>query len=143
MPYGLIPDGYTLKKITKQEEEALTDLRKHEDFKTFLGSSQSGTAVGGLAVGVVLLIFIIPIIKNFLKLLATDEQYKGKTVSQIVAEEEADPTGTGFLRLLTASSIGIPETLIGVVIPGPIQEEIRKATGIDIGGLFSTLRGKI
>ena len=143
MPYGLIPDGYTLKKITKQEEEALKDLKKHENFKTFLGSPQSGTAVAGLAIGVVLLLFIIPIIKNFLKLLATDEQYKGKTVSQIVAEEEADPTGTGFLRLLTASSIGIPETLIGVIIPAPLQEEIRKATGVDIGGLFSTLRGKI
>jgi len=143
MPYALIPDGYSLKKVTKQEEDALKDLRKHEDFKTFLGSPQAGTAVGGLAIGAVLLLFIIPIIKNFLKLLATDEQFKGKTVSQIVAEEEADPTGTGFLRLLTASSIGIPETLISVVIPSPIQEEIRKATGIDIGGLFSTLRGKI
>jgi len=141
--YALIPDGYSLEKVSKSQEEAVKDLRKHEDFKSFLGSPQSGTAVGGLAIGVVLLIFIIPIIKNFMKLLATDDEFKGKTVGQIVAEEEADPTGTGFLRLLTASSIGIPETLIGVIIPGPLQEEIKKATGFDIGGLFSTLRGKI
>jgi len=143
MPYALIPEGFTLKKVTKQQEDAVKDLRKHEDFKTFLGSSQSGTAVGGVAVGAVLLLFIIPIIKNFLKLLATDKDYKGKTVSQIVAEEEKDPTGTGFLRLLTASSIGVPETLLGVIIPGPLQEEIKKSTGVDLGGIFTTLRGKI
>ena len=143
MPYGLIPDGYTLKKITKQEEEALTDLRKHEDFKTFLGSPQSGTAVGGVAVGVALLIFVIPMLKNFLKALADDDEFKGKTVTQIVQEEQEDPTGTGFLRLYTAAFTGIPETLTSVIIPGPIQEEIKKQTGLDIGGLFSTLRGKI
>ena len=67
--YALIPDGYSLTKVTKGEEEALKDLRKHEDFKTFLGSPQSGTAVGGVAVGVALLIFIIPMLKNFLKAL--------------------------------------------------------------------------
>jgi len=143
MPYGLIPDGYTLKKITKQEEEALTDLRKHEDFKTFLGSSQSGTAVGGLAVGVALLIFVIPMLKNFLKALAADDEFKGKTVTQIVQEEQDDPGGASFLRLYTAAFTGIPETLTSVIIPAPIQEEIKKQTGLDIGGIFSTLRGKL
>ena len=145
MPYGLIPDGYTLKKVSKQEEEALTDLRKHEDFKTFLGSPQSGTAVGGLAVGVALLIFVIPMLKNFLKALASDDEFKGKTVTQIVEEEEKDPSGVGtqFLKIYTAAFTGIPETLTSVVIPKPIQEEIKRQTGLDIGGLFSTLRGKL
>ena len=141
--YALIPDGYSLTKVTKAEEEALKDLRKHEDFKTFLGSPQSGTAVGGVAVGVALLIFVIPMLKNFLKALASDDEFKGKTVTQIVEEEQKDPTGTGFLRLYTAAFTGIPETLTSVVIPGPIQEEIKKQTGLDIGGLFSSLRGKI
>ena len=141
--YALIPDGYSLTKVTKGEEEALKDLRKHEDFKTFLGSPQSGTAVGGVAVGVALLIFVIPMLKNFLKALASNDEFKGKTVSQIVAEEEADPGGASFLRLYTTAFTGIPETLTSVVIPGPIQEEIKKQTGLDIGGLFSTLRGKI
>ena len=117
--------------------------RKHEDFKTFLGSPQSGTAVGGVAVGVALLIFVIPMLKNFLKALASDDEFKGKTVTQILQEEQEDPTGTGFLRLYTAAFTGIPETLTAVVIPAPIQEEIKKQTGLDIGGLFSSLRGKI
>jgi|TARA_R110002110_G_scaffold306970_1_gene520714 hypothetical protein len=143
MPYALIPDGYSLKKVSKQEEDALKDLRKHEDFKTFLGSPQSGTAVGGLAIGVALLIFVIPMLKNFLKALASDDEFKGKTVTQIVQEEQDDPGGASFLRLYTAAFTGIPETLTAVVIPAPIQEEIKKQTGLDIGGIFSTLRGKL
>jgi len=142
MPYALIPDGYLLKKVTKQEEEALTDLRKHEDFKTFLGSPQSGTAVGGLAVGVALLVFVIPMLKNFLKALASDDEFKGKTVTQIVEEEQKDPGGANFLRLYTAAFTGIPETLTSVIIPKPIQEEIKRQTGLDIGGLWSSLRGE-
>ena len=143
MPYALIPDGYSLKKVSKQEEEALTDLRKHEDFKTFLGSPQSGTAVGGLAVGVALLIFVIPMLKNFLNALAKDDEFKGQTVGQIAAQLQKDPSGTNILRVYTAAFSGIPETLIGVVIPGPIQEEIKRQTGLDIGSLFSQLRGQL
>jgi hypothetical protein len=143
MPYALVPRDYILKKVTSQQKKAVEEYRKHEDFKTFLGSPQSGTAVGGVAVGVALLIFVIPMLKNFLKVLAADDEFKGKTVTQIVAEEEKDPGGASFLRLYTAAFTGIPETLSSVIIPQPIQEEIKSQTGLDIGGVFSTLRGKI
>jgi len=143
MPYALVPRDYILKKVTAQQKTAVDDYRKHQDFKTFLGSPQSGTAVGGVAVSVALLVFIIPMLKNFLKALADDDQFKNKTVTQIVAEEQKDPTGTGFLRLYTAAFTGIPETLTSVVIPKPIQEEIKRQTGLDIGGLFGQLRGKL
>ena len=143
MPYALVPRDYILKKVTAQQKNAVDDYRKHEDFKTFLGSPQSGTAVGGVAVGVALLVFVIPMLKNFLKALANDNEFKNKTVSQIVAEEQKDPGGASFLRLYTAAFTGIPETLTSVIIPKPIQEEIERQTGLDIGGLFSTLRGKL
>ena len=143
MPYALVPRDYILKKVSTQQKTAVEDYRKHEDFKTFLGSPQSGTAVGGVAVGVALLVFIIPMLKNFLKALASDKDFKNKTVSQIVAEEQKDPGGASFLRLYTAAFTGIPETLTSVVIPKPVQEEIKKQTGLDIGGLFGQLRGKL
>jgi hypothetical protein len=143
MPYALVPRDYILKKVSAQQKTAVEDYRKHEDFKTFLGSPQSGTAVGGVAVGVALLVFVIPMLKNFLKALADDDQFKNKTVTQIVAEEQKDPGGASFLRLYTAAFTGIPETLTSVVIPKPIQEEIKKQTGLDIGGLFGQLRGKL
>jgi len=143
MPYALVPRDYILKKVSKQQEAAVEDYRKHEDFKTFLGSPQSGTAVGGVAVGVALLVFVIPMLKNFLKALADDDQFKNKTVTQIVAEEQKDPGSASFLRLYTAAFTGIPETLTSVVIPKPVQEEIKKQTGLDIGGLWGQLRGKL
>ena len=143
MPYALVPRDYILKKVSAQQKTAVDDYRKHQDFKTFLGSPQSGTAVSGVAVGVALLVFVIPMLKNFLKALADDDQFKNKTVTQIVAEEQKDPGGASFLRLYTSAFIGIPETLTSVVIPKPIQEEIERQTGLDIGGLFGKLRGKI
>jgi len=143
MPYALVPRDYILKKVTSQQKTAVDDFRKHEDFKTFLGSPQSGTAVGGVAVGVALLVFIIPMLKNFLKALASDKDFKNKTVSQIVAEEQKDPGGASFLRLYTAAFTGIPETLTSVVIPKPVQEEIQRQTGLDVGGLFGQLRSKL
>jgi len=143
MPYTLVPDGYTLKKVSKQQEDAVKDLRKHEDFKTFLGSPQSGTAVAGTAVSIALLVFIIPIIINFLKALGKDDEFKGQTVGQIATQLQKDPSGINVARLTTAAFTGIPETLIGVVIPPPIQEEIKRQTGLDLGGLFGQLRGKL
>jgi hypothetical protein len=141
MPYALVPRDYILKKVSKQQEAAVNDYRKHEDFKTFLGSPQSGTAVAGTAVSIALLVFIIPIIINFLKALGEDDEFKGQTVGQIAVQLQKDPSGINVARLTTAAFAGIPETLIGVVIPKPIQEEIERQTGLDIGGLFGQLRG--
>jgi len=143
MPYALVPRDYILKKVTAQQKTAVDDYRKHEDFKTFLGSPQSGTAVAGTAVSIALLVFIIPIIINFLKALGEDDEFKGQTVGQIAVQLQKDPSGVNVARLTTAAFSGIPETLIGVVIPPVIQDEIKRQTGLDIGGLFSSLRGKL
>jgi len=143
MPYTLVPDGYTLKKVSKQQEDAVKDLRKHEDFKTFLGSPQSGTAVAGTAVSIALLVFVIPMLINFLKALGEDKEFKGQTVGQVAEQLQEDPSGTNVLRLYTAAFTGIPETLTSVIIPIPVQEEIKRQTGLDIAGLFGKLRGGI
>ena len=36
MPYALIPDGYTLKKVTKTQEKAVKDLRRSEYIKELI-----------------------------------------------------------------------------------------------------------
>ena len=36
MPYALIPDGYTLKKVTKAQEKALKDKRRHDNVVEFI-----------------------------------------------------------------------------------------------------------
>ena len=141
MPFALIPDGYSLKKVTKAQEQALKELRRHEDVKAFLASPQAGTAVGGVALSAALFIFLIPILKNVFTKLGEDDATKNKTMGQLLAEQKEDPTGTGFTTLLTGALIGVPETLVGVIIPTPVQAEIERQTGVDIGGLFGKLRG--
>ena len=45
--YALVPDGFTLKKVSKAEEEAIKDHRRHEDFKTFLDNETTPILIGG------------------------------------------------------------------------------------------------
>jgi len=68
MPYALIPEGFTLKKVTKAQEDAVKDYRRHDDVKTFLGNETTPILVGGAAIAA-----LTPaILALFLKLL--DEQ---------------------------------------------------------------------
>ena len=48
MPYALIPEGFTLKKVTKAQEDAVKDHRRHEDVKTFLGNETTPLLMGGV-----------------------------------------------------------------------------------------------
>ena len=67
MPIALVPEGFTLKKVTKAQEDALKDHRKHEDFKAFLSSSGSGKGLGLGALGIVLLLILPFMILAFIK----------------------------------------------------------------------------
>ena len=40
MPYALIPDGYTLKSVTKLQKQALNDKRRHDNIVTVLNNPE-------------------------------------------------------------------------------------------------------
>ena len=40
MPYALIPDGYSLKKVTKLQKQALNDKRRHDDVLAFIANPE-------------------------------------------------------------------------------------------------------
>jgi hypothetical protein len=40
LSYALIPEGYTLKKVTKAQKDAVNDLKRHEDIKTVLNNPE-------------------------------------------------------------------------------------------------------
>ncbi len=52
MPYALIPDGYSLKKVTKLQKQAVNDKRRHDDVVALL--SNEAAATGAIALGAVL-----------------------------------------------------------------------------------------
>ncbi len=52
MPYALIPDGYSLKKVTKLQKVAVNEKRRHDDVVALL--SNEAAATGAIALGAVL-----------------------------------------------------------------------------------------
>ena len=40
MPYALIPDGYSLKKVTKLQKQAVNDKRRHDDVLAFIANPE-------------------------------------------------------------------------------------------------------
>ena len=53
MPYALIPDGYTLKKVTKAQEKAVKDLRR----STYISETiKNPTTVPLLSAGVIAIV---------------------------------------------------------------------------------------
>ena len=48
MPYALIPDGYSLKKVTKLQQQAVNEKRRHDDVIALLSNENIPLVVGGV-----------------------------------------------------------------------------------------------
>ena len=140
MPIALVPDGFTLKKVTAAQEQALKDHRKHEDFNAFLSSSGSGKGLGLGALGIVLLLILPFMILAFIK--KYGEDYPNTTFTQF-AEEVDTTTLAGGTALYAKALAGVPETLQNVIIPEPVRAEIKARTGLDldVSNLFDPVFG--
>ena len=49
MAYALIPDGYSLKKVTKAQEQAVNTKRRHDDTLALLNNPATISTVGTFA----------------------------------------------------------------------------------------------
>ena len=62
MPYALVPEGYTLKKVTAAQMKAVDDKRRHDNVTAVLENETAlkigGAAVGALAIGGLASVFI-------------------------------------------------------------------------------------
>jgi hypothetical protein len=75
MPYALIPDGYSLKQVTKLQKEAVNAKRRHDDVVALLNNPNTPLVVGGLVTaffGVKLAEDIIEDLENRLGALSDD-----------------------------------------------------------------------
>jgi hypothetical protein len=64
MAYALIPDGYTLKKVTKLEKQALDEKRTHDDAVALLNNPNTPLVVGAGVAGFFLVNFADEIVKK-------------------------------------------------------------------------------
>ena len=76
MPYALIPDGYSLKKVTKLQKQAVNEKRRHDDVVAFLNNPNTPLLMGGAG-----LLALTPILLNLFyqslegqNIILTDEQ---------------------------------------------------------------------
>jgi hypothetical protein len=51
MPYVMIPDGFSLKKVTRAQKEAVNAKRRHDDVLAILNNDNTPLVVGGLVAG--------------------------------------------------------------------------------------------
>jgi hypothetical protein len=76
MPYALIPDGYSLKQVTKLQKKAVDDKRRHDNVVAFLSNDGTPALIGGGAL-LALTPFLIDAFKTSLEgegIVLTDEQ---------------------------------------------------------------------
>ena len=101
MPYALIPDGYSLKKVTKLQEQAVNAKRRHDDVQAFIENENTPLVVGGLITaffGVKLAEDIIADIESRLGALSDDvkEGIRETVNIKIQAPVITTPSGTPF-----------------------------------------------
>ena len=87
MPYALIPEGFTLKKVTKAQEDAVKEYRRHDDVKTFLGNETTPLLIGATGLYVLtpaLFALFLKLLKDEINIELTPEQ-KGKLAGALPA----------------------------------------------------------
>ena len=99
MPYALIPEGFTLKKVTKAQEDAVKDYRRHTDFKTFLDNETTPLLMGATGLYLLtpaLLALFLKLLKDEVNIELTPEQ-KSAVTGGLPALLGRDPDDTSLL----------------------------------------------
>ena len=91
MPYALIPDGNTLKKVTELQKQAVSSKRRHDNMEALLANENTPLVAGGAV-----LLAALPILsKLFFDSLELE--------NIIISDEQKMKVQTGFRGLLLAS----------------------------------------
>jgi len=127
MAFVLIPDGFTLKKVTKPEQDAVDEYFGRERRKSYLNNLIDNPATVTLAVGAITGVFVAPLIKDLFEeglAFTSDEIADRLSPSTIITtwQEKRGPFGEGTSR----SQI---EELI-TTARGMLTEEQKEALGL-------------
>ena len=129
MPHALIPDGFTLKKVTRSEERAVNNKRKHDNVQTLLENPATipvvASSIGLLAGGV--------LVDRILKFL----QDEGVEVSASTAEKTKDAI-VGAAFAITPQNIILENGLFAGKVAG-ISKKDRDEAERRIRELFPLL----
>lgn len=77
MGYALIPDGYSLEKVTKDQKQAVNEKRRHDDVLALLSNENAAlgiTALGAVLASGSLLALFMRLLKERITLSPEDEE---------------------------------------------------------------------
>ena len=104
MPYALIPDGYTLKKVTKTQEKAVKDLRRSEYIKELLDTETTLPLIMGPILVPIIAVIISELLKevpgvpkNYFQTEGLQQRINSLLTTLQFKRQEADaPVGSGI-----------------------------------------------
>ena len=99
MHYSLIPDGYTLKKVTKLHKQAVNDKGRHDDVVAFLSNDGTPALLGSAAL-LALTPFILDAFKSALEV-----------ENIVISDEQKDKLKTAFDIALISTPLTQPFVL--------------------------------
>ncbi len=141
MPYVLIPDGYTLKKVTKTQEKAVKDLRRSEYIKELLDNETTLPVILGPVLVPIIAVIISELLKEVPGIPKDYFQTKGlqSRVDSLLTtlqfkRQEPTPGGVGrvgeVVRRGEAAEDFIWSDLLNVVRPSTWKPAERRTTPI-------------
>ena len=108
MPYALIPDGYTLKKVTKAQEQAVNTKRRHDDVLAFIANPE-------LMKQIIITVFAYLAVKEGQEALQ-DLKDLGANISQEVEDEYTKK------RAVKGAPVGVSIEDVVLAIPGALAD---------------------
>ena len=126
MPHVLIPDGFTLKKVTKPEQDAVDEFFGRERRKSYLNNLIDNPPTVTLAVSALTGVFVAPLIKDLFEegITFTSDEIEEKlnpvTIINTWREKRAEKSGQAAIEEMIAGAKGL------------LTEEQIKALGLRI-----------
>ena len=122
MPYALIPDGYTLKKVTKLQKQAVSSKRRHDNITALMANPNTPPVVGGAA-----LLVVAPILTKLLWDAVENE------IGNIFTPEQKMKVEKSFRFALVTNPATAPLVLgaEGLKLLGGAEDFFRERYGLD------------
>ena len=121
MAYALIPDGFTLKKVTKLQKRAIDEKRMHDDTIALLNNPNTPLVAGATALIAGGAVFGPKIIDDIIS--------KLEDAGQIITDDLKDELKKGSKDIITTAALApLAPLLLPVIAPAVAVE---KLTGVD------------
>tara|TARA_R100000329_G_C7596871_1_gene211663 strand:+ start:884 stop:1282 length:399 start_codon:yes stop_codon:yes gene_type:complete len=121
MAYALIPDGFTLKKVTKLQKRAIEEKRTHDDTIALLNNPNTPLVAGATALIAGGAVFGPKIIDDIIS--------KLEDAGQIITDDLKDELKKGSKDIITTAALApLAPLLLPVIAPAVAVE---KLTGVD------------